>query len=187
MDNRILLHICCGPCATWCVQRLISENYKPILYYSNSNINSKEEFNKRLINAEKVAFNYSLPLYIDKYNHREWKEKIKGLEGEREGGLRCSECFKYSLKRAYLMTKELHLEHFTTSLTVSRYKSSENIFKVGEGFPFFEKIDFKENNGYYKSIALSKELDLYRQSYCGCEYSLRKDWCAKEKKEKEDN
>ena len=110
---------------------------------------------------------------MEEQDHRAWLDKVKGLEMEREGGARCAVCFEYNLRRAWLKAKELGIGHFTTTLTVSRFKNSNVIFRVGDGFTGFEEINFKKKDGFNRSIQLSKELGLYRQHYCGCEFSLR--------------
>ena len=90
-----------------------------------------------------------------------------------EHGERCTLCFDYNLKRTAEKARELGFDYFTTTLTVSRFKKSSVIFAVGSEFPGFVEIDFKKKDGFSKSIRLSKELGLYRQDYCGCEFSLR--------------
>lgn len=169
--NKILLHCCCGPCATASIERLLSEEYEVILYYSNSNIDTKEEFLKRLENLKIVAKYYDLKLLVDDYHHDDWLNSIKGYEKEPEHGKRCPLCFSFNLKRTYEKSKELEINQFTTTLTVSRFKNSQLIFSQGEIFPGFVKIDFKKKDGFSRSCYLSKELGLYRQQYCGCEFS----------------
>ena len=82
-------------------------------------------------------------------------------------------CFRFNLERAARKARELGIDAFTTTLTVSRFKPSAVIFSIGDGLPGFEKIDFKKKDGFNRSVILSKELGLYRQDYCGCEFSLR--------------
>lgn len=171
--KKILLHCCCGPCSTTCVERLIDEGYELILWFSNDNIYPKEEYNKRFLELYKVADFYNLQVLKDEYDHHNWLGKVKSFEDEKEGGNRCSICFEYNLSRAYEKAKELNIPYFTTTLTVSRYKNSNRIFSIGEPFEGFLDINFKKQDGYAKSIKYSKELGLYRQKYCGCEFSLR--------------
>lgn len=105
------------------------------------------------------------------YDHDAWLSYIHGFEDEPEHGLRCRKCFEFNFIHASRKADLLNFPAFTTSLTVSRYKSSRTIFEVGKAFPNFEPIDFKKDNGYARSIELSKVYDLYRQNYCGCEFS----------------
>lgn len=175
MEKKILLHVCCGPCATSSIKRLIEEGWTPVLYFSNSNIYPYEEFEKRYENLLIVASHYSLRVIKEKYDHEAWREWVKGLEDEKEHGLRCSKCFAFNLHLAEKKAKEENIEHFTTTLTVSRFKNSATIFHEGETLEGFEKIDFKKKDGFAESCRMSKEMGLYRQSYCGCEFSMRKE------------
>ena len=172
-DKKILLHCCCGPCSTASIERLINEGWTPVLFFSNSNIYPGEEFDKRWGELVKVAQKYSLQVIREEQNHEKWLEKIRGHESDREGGERCALCFDYNLERAAEMAKELGIASFATTLTVSRFKNSKKIFSIGEHYEGFCPIDFKKKDGFNRSIVLSKEMGLYRQSYCGCEFSLR--------------
>ena len=171
--GKILVHVCCGPCSTASIERLFQEDWEPVLFFSNSNIYPNQEFIKRWGELLKVAAHYDVPVMMEEQDHPAWLAFVRGLEMEREGGARCTRCFEYNLTRAYYKAKELGIEHFTTTLTVSRFKNSKVIFRVGDGLPGFEEIDFKKKDGFNRSIQLSKELGLYRQHYCGCEFSLR--------------
>lgn len=173
--SKILLHTCCGPCASASAERIVSEGYEPILYYANSNIWPENEWDKRRLFAERLSDILGVGLFIEPYDHEAWKERILGYEKEPEGGLRCSACFIYNLGLTADKARELGIERFTTSLTISPHKNSPKIFNAGRRFDRFLPIDFKKRSGYEKSVELSRRFDLYRQSYCGCEYSLRKE------------
>lgn len=168
-----MLHTCCGPCATSSVLRLIEEGREPVLFFSNSNIWPYEEYEKRYENLLIVARRYDLRVIKDKYDHDVWREWVKGLENEPEHGKRCSRCFRFNLLRAEAEAEKEGIEHFATTLTVSRFKKSAAVFHEGEDLPLFEKIDFKKKDGFALSCRLSAEMGLYRQSYCGCEFSMR--------------
>ena len=170
-ERRILVHVCCGPCATSSIERLLDEGWSPVLFFSDSNIWPLEEFEKRYENLLKVAAFYNLPVIKDEYDHQSWREWIKGFEEEPEHGKRCSRCFRYNLLRASKKAEELGISSFCTTLTVSRFKNSKTIFHEGEDLEGFEAIDFKKKDGFASSCRLSKEMGLYRQSYCGCEFS----------------
>ena len=120
-----------------------------------------------------------LQIIFDEYNHPEWKEFVRGLESEPSGGKRCAKCFEMNLTKAAMKARELGIENFTTTLTVSRFKKSHMVIAVGRavgsriGVNFLD-YDFKKKGGYDKSIELAKKYGLYQQSYCGCEFSLRK-------------
>ena len=171
-DNEILVHACCGPCSTSSIERLLSEGWKPVLYFSNSNIFPESEADRRYEVLLQVTKTYDLDVIRETYEHAPWLEAVAGFEAEKEGGQRCARCFAYNLKQASQKAEELGFSHFCTTLTVSRFKNSKLIFKVGEQFPHFEPIDFKKKGGFDRSIVLSKELNLYRQHYCGCEFSM---------------
>lgn len=170
--EEILVHCCCGPCSTSSIQTLLNNGFKPVLHYQNSNIYPQSENDLRFENLKKVADFYNVKLYRTEYNHELWLEHIKGLENEPEHGKRCLKCFEFNLKAAKQKADELGIEFFTTTLTVSRFKDSKAIFNVGKDFKGFIPIDFKKNDGFAKSITMSKEMNLYRQKYCGCEFSL---------------
>jgi epoxyqueuosine reductase len=169
--DRILLHVCCAPCSTAVVERLLEQGYDILLFFSNSNIHPREEFGKRLAEARKIASIQSLELIIDEYDHQSWLDHIHGLEDEPERGKRCIKCFEYNLNRTAIMAQQLGIPGFTTTLTVSRHKSSRDIFSIGSILPGFLAMDFKKQDGYARSIVLAKEFELYRQGFCGCEFS----------------
>jgi len=173
MDKRLLLHCCCAPCSTTCIERLIQEEYEIILWFANDNIYPHEENDKRFGELIKVAKYHNLEVIRNDYNHEAWLEKVKGLENKKEGAQRCSICFNYNLSLSHDKALELGIKYFTTTLTVSRYKNSYRIFEIGEKYTGFVDMNFKKKDGYANSIKLSKELGLYRQKYCGCEFSLR--------------
>ena len=171
--KKILLHVCCAPCATACVERLLADDRDVSLYFSNSNINSEMEFEKRLAYVEKIAGIFDIGLEVDPYRHDDWLEYVRGLENEAEKGLRCTKCFEWSLRRTERKAADTGIEFFATSLTVSPHKNSRVIFEAGKQYPGFESWDFKKKNGFLRSRELSEKFDLYRQNYCGCEFSVR--------------
>ena len=179
VEMKILLHVCCGPCSTAVIEQLKEEGHELILFFPNSNIYPLGEREKRRLYAEKVSEIYELDFIFDEYNHPEWKEFVRGLESEPSGGKRCAKCFEMNLTKAAMKARELGIENFTTTLTVSRFKKSHMVIAVGRavgsriGVNFLD-YDFKKKGGYDKSIELAKKYGLYQQSYCGCEFSLRK-------------
>jgi predicted adenine nucleotide alpha hydrolase (AANH) superfamily ATPase len=171
-NKKILLHTCCAPCASSSIEWLLQDKKEVTIFFSNSNIFPEEEFLKRLFYAEKLANFYEIALIPDTYNHELWKKRVVGLENEPEKGKRCFECFKFNLERTAQKAEELLIPAFATTLTVSPHKNSMQIFEAGQNFPGFCKYNFKKQNGFSRSIELSKELGLYRQEYCGCEFNL---------------
>ena len=180
--KKMLLDVCCAPCASGVIEEL-KEKFDLTLYFHNANIYPKIEWEKRFESTEKLAKEYNIPLLTDmkSYNkaHAQWKGAIKGFEEEPEGGKRCEKCFEYRLEKVSHIAKNKRFNIFATTLTISPHKNANLINNIGKqkaqekGIEFYE-ADFKKNDGFKKSIDKSKELNLYRQTYCGCEYSIKK-------------
>lgn len=173
--NKLLLHSCCGPCSSSVIERLRDYFDITVIYY-NPNIEPKEEYEKRkseqlrLLNELEIKF-----IDID-YLNNEYHDKVKGYENEPENGLRCPLCFELRLDKTASLAKENKFDFFGTTLTVSPHKNSKIINEIGLKLEDKYKIkylvsDFKKEDGYKRSIELSKKYDLYRQDYCGCLYS----------------
>ncbi len=171
--SRILLHACCAPCAAPSALRLAEQHRDVLLFYSNSNIYPYEEYLKRLEQLQKLASRYQMPIYTDTWDHEAWLEAVHGYEDEPEGGERCRRCFAFNLARARRKADELGIELFTTTLTLSPHKNSPLIFSIAGELGGFLEENFKKKNGFARSVELSRELNLYRQDYCGCEFSMR--------------
>ncbi len=174
MENpeTLLIHVCCGPCAGGAVRR-VAEDYALTLFFSNSNIWPEEEYLKRLESARLLARELNLPLVEDIYDHAAWLEWIRGREQEPEGGARCELCFEFNIGRTARYATDNHFDRITTTLTISPHKKSEMIFRAGNKFDKFLPINFKKQAGFQQSIEVSRRYNLYRQNYCGCEFSIR--------------
>ena len=180
--KRILLHSCCAPCSSAVITFLTKYFDITILYY-NPNIAPKEEYEKRkkeqirLINEIDKVGNINI---IDcDYDNDIYEKKIKGYEECPERGARCTICFNLRLEKTAKIAKENNYDYFCSTLTVSPYKNATLINQIGESLSKKYNIkwlysDFKKAEGYKKSIELSKKYGLYRQDYCGCIYSQRK-------------
>ena len=178
---RLLLHVCCAPCSSYCLEYL--SNYFDItVYYYNPNISLKEEYEYRLSEEKRFIslkeFKYPVKLTESEYRPEDFFAAVKGLEKEPEGGLRCKECFKLRLEASAKKAKELGFDYFTTTLTISPLKNAALLNEIGAEMG--EKYgvnwlysDFKKKEGYKRSIELSREYDLYRQNYCGCVFSRK--------------
>lgn len=141
------------------------------MLFANSNIDTKEEFDHRRAEAERLAEADGVAIESLPYDHDEWlREVAAGFESEPEKGERCRRCFRYNLAKAAEFAAANGFEAFTTSLTVSPHKVSEMVFAASDD-PKFLKENFKKHDGFKRSLARSAELGLYRQSYCGCEFS----------------
>jgi len=172
MAEGILLHICCAPCGGGCVERLLAEGRKVRLFYSNGNLATREEFDRRLDSVKLLARHFGVELEVDPYDHAAYLAAVAGLENEPERGARCAKCFAFNLGRTARRAAELKLP-FATTLTVSPHKNSAAIFAAGGEYPNFEAIDFKKRDGFLHSNRIARELGFYRQNFCGCEFSLR--------------
>lgn len=173
--SPLLLHICCAPCGAGCVDHpaLDDKNLLPArLYFSNSNLDTHEEFERRLACVLELGKYFNIPVEVDPYDHAAWRNHIRGCEACSEGGARCPRCFAYSLARTAARAKELGFL-FATTLTVSPRKSSRVIFETASIYDHFVPVDFKKRNGYLISTRRAGEMNFYRQNYCGCEFSLR--------------
>ena len=171
--SDIVLHTCCAPCAGGCVERLLEEDKKVILYYSNDNLCSREEFDRRLDSVKILAAHYGLELEVDEYSNSSWMCDICGLENEPERGRRCQKCFLHSLKKTAHFSEKYGCQ-YTTSLTVSPYKSSDVIFSIGRELGNFAEYNFKKRNGYLRSTKIAADLGFYRQNFCGCSMSAER-------------
>lgn len=175
----LLLHSCCAPCSSYVLEYL-SQYFSITVFYYNPNISPKEEYlhrlkeEKRLISEMK--FKNSVSVLDCDYNADEFFTASKGYEKEPEGGKRCEKCFDLRLDFTAKTAKEKSFDYFATTLTISPLKNAPLINGVGEklGEKYNVKYlcsDFKKKEGYKRSIALSKEYNLYRQNYCGCIFS----------------
>lgn len=174
---KLLLHICCVGCGAF-TSRELAKEFNISLFFSNSNISPKTEHDKRLDEAKRIAKKLKLELIIRPYRHKAWLKKVKGLEKEKERGKRCLVCYRARLEETARAAKKLGFEYFTSTLTISPHKDTKAILAIGSELEKKHKVkflarDFKKNDGYKKSCVLSKELNLYRQDYCGCEFSVR--------------
>lgn len=177
LDGRktLLMHSCCGPCSTACITRLKDYFDITILYY-NPNIEPKSEYEMRKSEQIKVIEKYNIKYMDIDYDNETFRKLTHKFSDEKEGGVRCEICFGIRLKKTAILAKQNNFDYFTTTLTVSPHKNSQIINKIGENIGKTLEVkylyaDFKKKEGYKKSIELAKELDLYRQNYCGCLYS----------------
>lgn len=178
----ILLHSCCGPCST-SVLKILVKYFDVTIYYYNPNIDTKEEFNKRVLYQKEVIdyFNKNfdmnqVKLIVEEDSHDVYHKAIKGCENLKEGSTRCYKCYEFRIKKLSEKASELGFDFFTSVMSVSPYKNSEWINELGIKYQDKAKYlfsDYKKESGYQTSIKMSKELGLYRQDYCGCEYSKK--------------
>jgi epoxyqueuosine reductase len=152
------------------------------LYFYNPNIHPDSEYIKRLKYVKLVSETYNAPLIVGRYEKKMWIERTMTLNSEPEGGSRCELCFKIRLEKTAETAKKLGFDLFGTTLTISPHKNQTVINYTGTAISKKENIefyvaDFKKKDGFKKTMQLSHEHKIYRQSYCGCIYSLPKPEC----------
>ena len=179
---KLLLHACCAPCSSYCLEYL-SQYFEIAVLYFNPNISVKEEYEYRLSEEKRLISLMELknPVKIidGEYEPKDFFSAVKGLENEPEGGKRCEKCFRLRLEETAKKTKELGFDYFTTTLTISPLKNAQLLNELGEECGKKYDVswlcsDFKKKEGYKRSITLSQQYNLYRQNYCGCIYSRNK-------------
>jgi len=176
---KLLLHSCCAPCSSAVLERL-TEVFDITVFFYNPNIAPEEEFNHRV--EEQARFIAEMPktgsinLIRGEYDAASFYALAKGLEDVPEGGERCTRCFRLRLGKTAQLAKDGGFDYFTTTLSISPLKDAQRLNAIGSelsaqfGVPYLFS-DFKKKNGYRRSCELSAEYGLYRQDYCGCEYS----------------
>ena len=175
---RLFLHSCCGPCSTYVLEYL-AQYFQITLFYYNPNIYPAEEYRHRLETQIEVLAKTGWATLIEgDYNHSDFLSAVRGYEAEPEGGARCEFCFRLRMEEAARLAKEGGYDYFATTLSVSPHKDAALLGKIGEELEARYDVkhlpsDFKKREGYKRSVALSNEMELYRQDYCGCEFSLR--------------
>lgn len=188
--KKLLLHACCAPCSSYCMEYL-REYFDLTVFYYNPNITQEAEYRKRVEEEKRLiaAFNAladrkclpemgKIKIIEGAYDPARFYELAKGLEQCPEGGERCFRCYELRLRESARVAKEQGFDFFTTTLTISPLKNAQKLNEIGErvgaeyGVAFLPS-DFKKRNGYRRSVELSEEYGLYRQNYCGCVYSVR--------------
>ena len=175
---KLLLHACCGPCSTHTIA-LLNNYFDITVYYDNSNIDTLEEFNKRLEELKKVISSFDdVKLVVVDYLPETYYDAVKGDESLGEFSSRCYKCMALRMTNTYNYAEENGFDFYTTTLSISPYKNSDWINEIGyrlasSGTPQFLYSNFKKEEGYKNSIKMSIDLNLYRQHYCGCIYSKR--------------
>ncbi|MBM4447142.1 MAG: epoxyqueuosine reductase QueH [Chloroflexi bacterium] len=172
---KVVLHICCGVCAAGAVEALVTEEHEVLGFFYNPNIHPAEEYQKRLEAACKVAKELDFPLQAGPYTPEEWFDRTSSLKDEPEGGKRCQVCYRLRLEKTYDYMAACGADAFATTLTISPRKSAQAINNIGQeiGGDKFLMRDFKKKDGFKRAVQSAKRLELYRQNYCGCIYSIR--------------
>lgn len=177
MKPKLLLHCCCAPCVTHPI-RILSETFEVTAFFYNPNIYPESEYQARLLEIQKLSQNWQFPLLIGPYEFERWEARIRGHENDPEGGSRCLLCYQLRLEETALKAKFANMDYFTSTLSISPHKNANQINAIGEaiasryGISFYA-ANFKKKDGFKISCELSKQEGLYRQNYCGCQYSRR--------------
>lgn len=193
---RLLLHSCCAPCSSY-VMEYLREYFDLTVFYYNPNITAEKEYRYRLAEEKRLIEAYNrqveegsftgmhstakarrIRIMKSPYDPDNWYQAVRGLEDCREGGSRCFVCFETRLRETARQAAAEGFDWFTTTLTISPLKNAARLNEIGQkcaeeyGVPFLPS-DFKKKDGYKRSIELSSMFGLYRQNYCGCEFSRR--------------
>lgn len=177
----LLLHSCCAPCSSYVLEYL-GQYFNITVFYYNPNIFPESEYTKRILEQQtligQLRVKYPVSFIAGSYDKDRFYEMAKGLEHVKEGGERCLKCYELRLRESAWIAKSGGFDYFTTTLSISPMKNAARLNEIGlrlqEEYGVNYLIsDFKKKNGYKRSIELSKEYGLYRQDYCGCEFSVR--------------
>lgn len=183
-ENRVpslLLHSCCAPCSSYVLEYL-SQYFCITVFYYNPNIFPESEYTKRILEQQtlisRMRVKHPVSFIAGPYDKDRFYQMAAGLEDAKEGGARCMKCYELRLREAAEVAKAGGFDYFTTTLTISPLKNAVRLNEIGlrlakEYGVSYLVSDFKKKNGYKRSIELSKEYGLYRQDYCGCEFSMR--------------
>lgn len=173
--EAVLLHICCGVCAGWAIEKLKADGYSVTGYFYNPNISPEDEYVRRLEACRSVCESLGVPLIEGGYDLPEWEKAAAGFENEKEGGRRCEICFRFRLEETARQAGRLGIPFSTTTLTIGPHKNAELINKIGKSIARdkFLEYNFKKEDGFKKTSEFARSHDIYRQHYCGCIYSLK--------------
>lgn len=175
----LLLHACCAPCSSYCIEYL-HEHFNITLFFYNPNIFPSDEYSHRVNELKRLVSEMGLhiPVLETENDTQSFYEIAKGKEEVKEGGARCFDCYRLRLEKTAALAKEKGFDYFTTTLSISPLKNAKKLREIGLELEERYGVknlpsDFKKKEGYKRSIELSKKHNLYRQNYCGCEFSLR--------------
>lgn len=174
----LLLHACCAPCSSACIERL-KDFFDITVFFYNPNIDDEKEYRKRAAEQERLCGEFGVAVVVENYSAEEFYRAARGFEDAPEGGARCERCFNLRLSKTAEKAKSGGFDYFTTTLTLSPLKNAALLNETGARIA--EEIgvkwlpsDFKKKGGYLRSVELSNEYGLYRQNYCGCIFSKNK-------------
>lgn len=176
---RLLLHSCCAPCSSYVLEYL-SQYFEITVFYYNPNIYPDSEYTKRIVEQQtlisSMEVKHPISFAAGNYDRDRFYRMAEGMEDMKEGGTRCFRCYELRLRETAELAKAGGYDYFTTTLSISPLKNAQKLNEIGvrigkECGVEYLVSDFKKKNGYKRSVELSKEYGLYRQDYCGCEFS----------------
>ncbi|MDR0831596.1 MAG: epoxyqueuosine reductase QueH [Bacillales bacterium] len=178
----LLLHSCCAPCNCY-VMAILIKYFEITLYFNNSNIYEKEEYEKRLEELERYLsfFNKenqsNIKMIIEPYEPLIFDTYLNPLKEEKEGAKRCYVCYYKRLEQNRNYALKNNFAYFTTVMSISRRKNNTYLNEIGTILETkelnFLLADFKKDGGQEKGIEISKQFKMYRQTFCGCKYSKK--------------
>lgn len=175
----LLLHSCCAPCSSYVLEYL-SQYFAITVFYYNPNIYPESEYTKRIVEQQtlisSMKVKHPISFVAGNYDRERFYRMAEGMEDIKEGGARCFRCYELRLRETAELAKAGGYDYFTTTLSISPLKNAQKLNEIGvrigkECGVEYLVSDFKKKNGYKRSVELSKEYGLYRQDYCGCEFS----------------
>lgn len=177
--GRVLLHACCAPCSSAIVECLMERGIRPVIFYSNSNIFPREEYDHRLNECIRYAHKWGIEIVDDVYDHAAWQLCAQGLEQEPERGKRCLNCFKQRLLRAAQYASANGFTVLSTTLASSRWKDLEQVNEAGRwacaqvpGVTWWDR-NWRKGGLQERRNQIIREENFYNQLFCGCEFSRR--------------
>ncbi|MBO7672482.1 epoxyqueuosine reductase QueH [bacterium] len=177
-ENKVLLHACCAICSAYPIELLKDMGYVVVVYFYNPNIYPASEYQKRLEAERKLCKAMDVELIEEIYDENDFLKYVKGYEDCPEKGDRCPLCFELRLRKSAETAKNLGIKNFTTSIVISPHKNFTLLSGIGKNIARdtnlnYLDIDFKKQDGFLKTNIIAKDLNLYRQNYCGCRFSQR--------------
>ena len=178
--SKVLLHSCCAPCSGAILECMLSNGIRPAIFFSNSNIVPRGEYELRKAEITRYAESLGLTVFDDDYDHEQWLQCVKGLENEPERGSRCMECFRFRLRRAARYAADNGYDVLATTLASSRWKSLDQVNAAGSeacsGLPvIFWAGNWRKGGLQPRRNEIIREQNFYNQNFCGCEFSKTKD------------
>ncbi len=186
----LLLHACCGPCLTFPL-KFLSQYFEVTVFYNNSNIYPKEEYERRKAEMKKFLeyfyrdYNVKVVVIETPYDNESYNKHLEPYKDQPEGLDRCKICYELRMDEAFKYANENKFDYFTTVMTISRQKNSQVLNEIGQKlakkyeYTKYFYSDFKKNKGIDEAREMRIHYQLYQQLYCGCKYTYHKQFLVK--------